>query len=139
MVLALRKIRIKDWDYIMLLRNQAYDNFYQQNKPLIKKEHYTYLKKQKLNPKFFHWIIVKNDKDVGYVRLLNEDVSIIIDKKSQDKKIGTGALELLEIEAKKLGMKKLIALVLINNKKSEKIFVKNEYKLKQLWYEKELT
>ena len=139
MVLALRKIRIKDWDYIMLLRNQAYDNFYHQNKPLIKKEHYIYLKKQKLNPKFFHWIIVKNDKDVGYVRLLNEDVSIIIDKKSQDKKIGTGALELLEIEAKKLEIKKLIALVLINNKKSEKIFVKNEYKLKQLWYEKELT
>ena len=123
----------------MLLRNQAYDNFYHQNKPLIKKEHYIYLKKQKLNPKFFHWIIVKNDKDVGYVRLLNEDVSIIIDKKSQDKKIGTGALELLEIEAKKLEIKKLIALVLINNKKSEKIFVKNEYKLKQLWYEKELT
>jgi len=139
LVLALRKIRIKDWDYIMLLRNQAYDNFYHQNKPLIKKEHYIYLKKQKLNPKFFHWIIVKNDKDVGYVRLLNEDVSIIIDKKSQDKKIGTGALELLEIEAKKLEIKKLIALVLINNKKSEKIFVKNEYKLKQLWYEKELT
>lgn len=122
----------------MLLRNQAYDNFYHQNKPLIKKEHYAYLKKQRLNPKFFHWIIVKNEKDVGYVRLFDEDVSIIIDKKSQDKKIGTGALELLEKEAKKIGLKKLVALILINNKGSKKIFVKNKYKLKQWWYEKEI-
>lgn len=130
---------MKDWDYIMTLRNQSYNNFYLQDKPLIKKEHYAYLKKQKLNPKFFNWIISKNEKDVGYVRLLDGDVSIIVDKKSQDKKIGTFTLKLLEKEAKKIGLKKLVALILINNKGSKKIFVKNKYKLKQWWYEKEIV
>ena len=129
---------MSDWDYILTLRNQSYENFYLQEKPLTKKEHYVYLKKQKTNPKFFNWIILKNKKDVGYVRLLDKDVSIIIDKKFQNKHIGTHALKLLEEKAKILGLKKLVALILINNKRSKKIFVKNEYKLRVWWYEKSL-
>jgi len=105
---------------------------------LTKKEHYAYLKKQKTNPKFFNWIISKNKKNVGYVRLLNNDVSIIIDKKYQDMHIGTNALKLLEEEAKNLGLNKLVAMILINNKQSKKIFLKNNYKLKQWWFEKDI-
>lgn len=123
----------------MKLRNESYENFYLQEKPLTKKEHYAYLKKQKTNSKFFNWIILKNEKEVGYVRLLNNDVSIIVDKKFQDKNIGTNTLKLLEEEAKKIGLKKLIALILTKNKTSKKIFEKNQYKLKQWWMEKEIN
>ena len=48
-------------------------------------------------------------------------------------------LKLLEIEAKKLGITKLIGLVRIDNKGSEKIFQKNDYQLKLNWFEKELS
>jgi len=129
---------MSDWDYIMRLRNKSYENFYLQDKPLTKKEHYAYLKKQKTNLKFFNWIILKNEKEIGYVRLLENDVSVIIDKKFQDKNIGTYTLKLLEMEAKKIGLKKLVALILIKNKQSKKIFLKNDYKLKQWWFEKEI-
>lgn len=138
MIINLRKTKISDWDYILSLRNQSFKNFYLQDKPLTKKEHYAYLKKQKTNPKFFNWIISKNKKNVGYVRLLNNDVSIIIDKKYQDMHIGTNALKLLEEEAKNLGLNKLVAMILINNKQSKKIFLKNNYKLKQWWFEKDI-
>jgi len=137
--ISLRKVKKTDWDYIMKLRNESYENFYLQEKPLTKKEHYAYLKKQKTNSKFFNWIILKNEKEVGYVRLLNNDVSIIVDKKFQDKNIGTNTLKLLEEEAKKIGLKKLIALILTKNKTSKKIFEKNQYKLKQWWMEKEIN
>lgn len=139
MKISLRKVKKTDWDYIMKLRNESYENFYLQEKPLTKKEHYAYLKKQKTNSKFFNWIILKNEKEVGYVRLLNNDVSIIVDKKFQDKNIGTNTLKLLEEEAKKIGLKKLIALILTKNKTSKKIFEKNQYKLKQWWMEKEIN
>lgn len=139
MKISLRKVKKTDWDYIMKLRNESYENFYLQEKPLTKKEHYEYLKQQQTNSKFFNWIILKNEKTVGYVRLLNNDVSIIVDKKFQDKNIGTETLKLLEEEAKKIGLKKLIALILIKNKTSKKIFEKNHYKLKQLWMEKEIN
>jgi len=129
---------MSDWDYIMRLRNKSYENFYLQDKPLTKKEHYAYLKKQKTNLKFFNWMILKNEKEIGYVRLLENDVSVIIDKKFQDKNIGTYTLKLLEMEAKKIGLKKLVALILIKNKQSKKIFLKNDYKLKQWWFEKEI-
>ncbi len=131
-------MKTSDWNYVLSLRNQSYENFYVQDKPLTKKEHYSYLRKQMKNPKFFNWIITKNNKDVGYIRLLDSDVSIIIDKKFQDKQIGTSAIKLLEEEARKIGIKKLVALILVKNKQSKKIFVKNDYKLKQWWFEKEI-
>ena len=62
-----------------------------------------------------------------------------MDKKFQDKNIGTNTLKLLEEEAKKIGLKKLIALILTKNKTSKKIFEKNQYKLKQWWMEKEIN
>lgn len=139
MKISLRKVKKTDWDYIMKLRNESYENFYVQEKPLTKKEHYAYLKKQQTNSKFYNWIILKNEKEVGYVRLLNNDVSIIVDKKFQDKNIGTNTLKLLEEEAKKIGLKKLIALILTKNQTSKKIFEKNQYKLKQWWMEKEIN
>jgi len=127
-----------DWDYILTLRNQSYDNFYLQDKPLTKKEHYAYLKKQKTNPKFFNWIISKNEKDVGYVRLLDEDVSIMIEKKYQGQGIGTLALQILEKEARNLGVKRLVGRVMVDNERSKQIFLNNDYKLKMYWFEKNI-
>jgi len=137
---ALRKVKKKDWDYILRLRNNKdYRQFFYNQKIISKKEHYEYLTKQKSNPNFVNWIITYGINDAGYLRILKDDVSIMIEKKYNNKGIGTTALQLLEKEAKKLGIKKLVGRVMIHNKSSKKIFLKNSYKLRMYWLEKDLS
>jgi len=136
---SLRRILKKDWNYILNLRNndKFRENFYQQHK-ISKTEHSEYLIKQKSNPKFFNWIICYGKNDVGYIRILDNDVSIIIDEKFHNRDIGSKSLKVLEIEAKSLGITKLVGRVMYENKSSKKIFQKNNYKLKMYWFEKEI-
>jgi RimJ/RimL family protein N-acetyltransferase len=139
MKVSLRRILKKDWNYILNLRNndKFRENFYQQHK-ISKTEHFEYLNKQKSNPNFFNWIICYGKNDVGYIRILDNDVSIIIDEKFHNRDIGSKSLKLLEIEAKSLGITKLVGRVMYENKSSKKIFQKNNYKLKMYWLEKEI-
>jgi RimJ/RimL family protein N-acetyltransferase len=136
---SLRQITKKDWDFILQLRNRPEfrKGFYDQH-TITKKEHYKYLQKQKTNPNFVNWIICYGKNDVGYVRILDNDVSIMISKEYNSKGIGTKALRLVEREARRLGMKKLVGRIMIHNKASQRIFVKNSYKLLMYWYEKQL-
>ena len=139
MSVSFRKVTKNDWDYILILRNNnSFQlNFYEQHK-IPKQEHYDYLEKQVNNYNFFNWIICSNNEDVGYVRILDNDVSIMIDEKYHGQGIGEKAISLLESEAKLLGLKKLVGKMMIDNKASEKIFLKNNFKLKMFWYEKSL-
>jgi RimJ/RimL family protein N-acetyltransferase len=137
--IKLRKVSKNDWRYILELRNnKKFRSFFYNQHIISEQEHLNYLKKQKLNSKFFNWIICYGVQNAGYIRILDNDISIIIDPKFQKIGIGTKALKLLEIEAKKKGIKKLIGRVMIHNLNSKKIFLKNNYKLKMYWYEKEL-
>jgi len=129
----------KNWDFIMGLRNESYKNFYKQKKPLQKEEHYKYLEKQKSNPNFHHWLISYENKLVGYVRLLDNDVGIMIKNEFQNKGIASQVLKLMEDKSRDLGITKLIALVQLGNESSKKIFLKNDYKLTMYWLEKDIT
>jgi len=139
LVIELRSVTREDWDFIMLLRNEFYNFFYKQTKPITKNEHYDYMEKQLSNSNFHHWIISSDKKTVGYCRILNEDVGIMIKKEFQNEGIASKALRLLEDQAQNLGIKKLIALVKTGNESSSKIFLKNNFKLKMYWYEKEIV
>jgi len=75
---------------------------------------------------------------IGYIRILDQDINIMVEKKFQTKGIGTIMLNLVEKEARGLGIKKLKAKVLIGNDSSKKIFEKNNYKLKMYLFEKEI-
>jgi RimJ/RimL family protein N-acetyltransferase len=136
---TLRKVDRKDWDFILRLRNmkEYRKNFYEQG-IITKKAHYKYLRSQISNNAFLNRIICNDNKDVGYIRILNNDVSIMIDKKHSGKGIGAKALQLIEREAKKSGIKKLVGRIMIHNQSSKKIFVKNNYKLLMYWFEKQL-
>jgi RimJ/RimL family protein N-acetyltransferase len=139
MEIKLREVCKEDWDYILQLRNSFFkDDFLEQQKVLTKKEHYEYMEKQKSNTNFYQWISFDGKKNVGYIRLLEDDVSVIVDQKFQNKGIGTIMLALMEKEAKKIGLKKIKALVRKNNFSSEKIFLKNNYQLKILMFEKDI-
>lgn len=137
--LQLKEVLEKDWKFILDLRNENYkNNFLEQQKPIEINEHIEYMKEQELNPKFHHWLAVYENKLVGYVRILDEDVNIMIKKSFQKKGLGTILLNLLDMKAKELGIKKLKAKILANNKSSKKIFEKNNYKLKTYFFEKEV-
>ncbi len=139
MDLKLRKCIRDDWDIILELRNNFYKNsFYKQTGILSKEEHYDYMEKQSKNPDFFQWMAVIDENVIGYVRILDLDVNIMVSKEFQSKGMGSIILQLLEIEAKKLNMSKLIGLIRVDNLASKKIFEKNNYKLKLYWFEKQL-
>ena len=137
--IELRKVTEKDWNFILNLRNEFYTNsFYEQKKLIQKTEHYEYMNKQKSNSNFYQWIATNGEDDVGYIRILDQDINIMVEKKFQTKGIGTVMLNLVEKEARGLGIKKLKAKVLIGNDSSKKIFEKNNYKLKIYLFEKEI-
>ena len=137
--ITLRDVEKNDWDFILQLRNSLYKFFYKQKKPLEKSEHYEYMEKQKSNPKFHQWIITLDGTDVGYVRILEHDVGIMIHEEFQNKGIATKALSLAEKKAVELGLSKLIAMVHKDNLSSKKIFEKNGYELSQYWLEKNIS
>ena len=138
--ISLRRVDKNDWDFILSLRNneKTRDNFYTKN--IIKKQdHYKYLEDQEKNQNFFNWIISYENVNAGYIRILENDVSIMIDDKFQNKGIGTTALNLVEKEAKLLGIKKLVGRIMVHNNQSKKIFEKNNYNLLMYWLEKHIS
>lgn len=139
MIVSLRKVKRDDWDFILKLRNNKKfrKNFYDQH-TISKKEHYAYLKKQKRNPNFINRIICLDSNEVGYIRILEGDISIMVQKKNTSEGVGSEALRLMEKEAKKKGIKKIIGRIMKTNKSSQKIFEKNAYKLLMFWYEKDI-
>jgi RimJ/RimL family protein N-acetyltransferase len=140
MEISLRDISNSDWDYILGLRNENFKNsFYKQKEPIQKQDHYEYMEKQLSNPDFNHWIATDGKKDLGYIRILNQDISILVQKKFQTKGIGTTMIKLIEEKAISLDIKKLKAVVLPENEKSKKIFLKNNYQQKMNTFEKVLS
>ena len=63
----------------------------------------------------------------------------MIDDSFQNKGVGTIALNLLENEAKLLGIKKLVGRIMIHNNHSKKIFENNGYGLLMYWLEKHIS
>jgi len=139
LTIELRDVKESDWDLILNLRNNFFNFFYKQKKPISKDEHYSYLKEQKSNPHFHHWMIILNNEVVGYVRIKDNDIGIMIKKEYQNQGIGTIGLNLAEQKARDLGISKLIALIQEENITSQKSFQKSGYKLKMLWFEKDLN
>jgi RimJ/RimL family protein N-acetyltransferase len=139
MKIILKRVDKSDWNFIYDLRtNEKYtNNFYSKNSFSLE-EHYAYISKQEVNLNFFHWIITNNDENIGYIRILDNDVSIMISEQYQNKGLGSQTLELVEKEAKSLGISKLIGRVMIDNESSKKIFEKNGYKIIMHWLEKNI-
>jgi len=130
-----RKVKRDDWEFILELRNSLFKNFHKQNSPIKLKEHEKYMKTQVKNKKFWQWIITERDRDIGYIRILEEDVSILLKEEFQGKGFGTKAL-------RKLGKqssipRKLIGVIKVENISSIRSFEKAGYKLKTLIFEKE--
>ena len=128
MTISIREVSKEDWDFILELRNNSDIRKFMNNDTIISKDrHYQYLEKQNSNPKFLQRIICFESKDVGYVRILDGDISIYVNPSFHGKGIATKALELIEPEAKKHGFRKLIGKVFATNLSSKQIFLNNGY------------
>ncbi len=131
-----RNVKKGDWNFVLELRNSFFNKFHKQNSPIKLKEHEKYMKAQIKNKKFRRWIIIDHKSDIGYIRVLEEDVSVLLKKEFQGKGFGTKALRKLE---KQSGLpKKLIGEIKANNISSIKTFEKAGYKLKTLVFEKNI-
>ena len=140
MKLKLREVEKKDWNFVLKLRNEFYEySFYEQNEPILKDDHYKYMNKQETNPNFHQWVAFDGKNDVGYIRILDQDINIMVEKEFQSKGIGTIMLNLVEKKALSLGIKKLKAIVIAGNESSKKIFIKNNFKLILRSFEKEIS
>ena len=140
MKIELREVEKKDWDLVLKLRNEFYEySFYEQNEPILKDDHYKYMNKQETNPNFHQWVAFDGKNDVGYIRILDQDINIMVEKEFQSKGIGTIMLNLVEKKALSLGIKKLKAIVIAGNESSKKIFIKNNFKLILRSFEKEIS
>jgi len=139
MTTYIREVHQKDWDYILNLRNnEKIRKFMNNNRIISKDEHYQYLQNQSSNQKFLNRIICYNSEDVGYIRILDGDISIFVNPIFHGKGIATKALALIESDAKKFGFQKLIGKVLTENLQSKQIFLNNGYIHTKNWLEKKL-
>ena len=139
MKIKLINVNDEHWNFILSLRNAFFEHsFYEQKHAISKDEHYEYMKKQTANPNFHQWIAASDGLPIGYIRILDHDINIMVDKKFQNKGVGTIMLKLVEEKAKKLGLKKLEARVLTENQNSLKLFQKNDFQIKMNQLEKKL-
>ena len=139
MKIKLIDVNEEHWNFILSLRNAFFEHsFYEQKHAISKDEHYEYTKKQTTNPNFHQWIAASDSLPIGYIRILDHDINIMVDKKFQNKGVGTTMLKLVEEKAKKLGLKKLEARVLTENQNSLKLFQKNNFQIKMNQLEKKL-
>lgn len=139
MDIHLRSCTRNDWDIVLDLRNQFYlGSFVIQDRSLTKEEHYEYMEKQSQNPNFHQWMAIMDNNVVGYVRILDLGINILVVKEYQGRGIGTKMLQLLEDKARKLNIKKLRGLVRADNLSSKHLFQKNNYYLKIYLFEKSL-
>ena len=138
-IIKFRQVEANDWDFILDLRNRFYNSFEQQDSPLSRDEHVRYMEKQTKNPNFEQWIIQddENQNEIGYIRVLDSDVSILI--KTEFQGMGYGKEILLQLDQQLKSSKKLVARIISHNISSIKAFEKAGYKLKTLVYEKDIT
>ncbi len=135
-MLSFRKVKKDDWSFILELRNTFYKNFEKQKLPITLTEHIKYMEHQLTNSNFKQWIIINNEIDIGYIRILDTDISILIKKEFHSKGFGTNSLKFL-LKQENLP-EKLIGRVLAENMSSVKAFEKAGFKLKMLVFEKVL-
>ena len=115
MKIRIREATKNDWKFILKLRNQESSRLSFFNTSTVDWDtHVSYMTKLTNNPTDHHWTIIFDDKDVGYIKIVNTELGSNLLDGYRRKGIGTAAYKLVFEEAKKLGFKKLNAEVKID-------------------------
>ena len=131
MKVRIRKVSKNDWEFILKLRNLERMSFHDTS--IVDWDtHVSYMDKITNNPTDHQWIVVSDDKDVGYIKIVNNDLGSNLLSEYRRKGIGSAAYKLVFEEAKKIGLTKLTAQVKINRETSL------EFEMKTGWIKKEI-
>ena len=120
----LRKANVDDCDFVFKLRNSWGVRRQSWNiNSISREEHIEFWKKNFLN----YWIItrVTDDKPIGFVRIIDGEVSIAIDSHYRNEGYGSKAIEILMDICPEM-----MATVKLSNNKSLAFFLRNDFKIK---------
>ena len=116
MDISIRKVKADDWDFILEVRNEKEIRQVSNNNEIItKSKHYDYMRNLEQMENVYQWIITFENKDVGYAKIINSELSYMIKKGFRGMGIGHDSFKLIEEEAKKIGMRKIVAKIKIDN------------------------
>ena len=114
MKVSIRKVSKNDWRFILKLRNQESSRLsFHDTSTVDWNTHVSYMTKITSNTTDHHWIVIYDNKDVGYIKIVNNVFGSNLLDGYRRKGIGSAAYKLVFEEAKKLGFKKLTAEVKI--------------------------
>ena len=109
---VLRKVKKKDWEFILEIRNQEeVRNACHDTSVISLEEHFKYMEKLQNNSNTFQWIIIFNDLDIGYIKVIDNELGSSILEKYRRRGIGKLSYDLVFKKLKKNGIKKLTAQV----------------------------
>jgi RimJ/RimL family protein N-acetyltransferase len=128
MIVKLRSVRKEDWKFILKIRNyETVRNACHDTSIISFEQHVKYMKK--IND-YFHshqWIVTYDEKEVGHAKIIEHEFGYMIDEQFCNKGIGTKIIELVSVEAKKLGIKRLHYTTKINNHVSLRVALKSGF------------
>jgi len=135
MTVEIRKVLKDDWDFILKIRNQSSSRIaFHDTSIASPKTHRNYMEKLHNDPNSYHWIIMYEQKPVGYIKIINSELGSFLLDGYKGKGIGTKAYELVFLEAKRLGVKKLTATVKVDRPTSLRFEEKLGWKKKKTIY-----
>ncbi|MBI2075736.1 MAG: GNAT family N-acetyltransferase [Candidatus Aenigmarchaeota archaeon] len=141
--MKLRRVRKGDIKDIFMWRNSPEIRSAMFVSELITWEsHVSFWNKRFSDKKNLSFIIEFKDEAVGVVRLDKRgnfhEIDIFVKPEAHGKGVGTEAIKYVIDKAKTYRIKKLVAKVRPENIASKKMFEKNNFKAKYLYYEREL-
>jgi RimJ/RimL family protein N-acetyltransferase len=135
MSISLRQVTQKDWMSILEMRNEPQvRSACHDTSLIIYKTHSEYMKKLDSNPDAHQWVICFGDEVVGHVKIIAGELGYMLKKGFRGKGIGVKFHELVFLQAKKLGIKKLKDTIKVNNSASLKLALKTGFESKGLIY-----
>ncbi|MFI5423271.1 MAG: GNAT family N-acetyltransferase [Nitrososphaerales archaeon] len=135
MSISLRPVTQKDWMSILEIRNEPQVRLACHDTSLIIYEtHSEYMKKLDSNPDAHQWVICFGDEVIGHVKIIAGELGYMLKKGFRGKGIGVKFHELVFLQAKNLGIKKLKDTIKVNNNASLKLALKTGFVSKGLIY-----
>jgi RimJ/RimL family protein N-acetyltransferase len=125
---SLRPVTRKDWTFILQIRNEPDVRLACHDTSVISFDaHTNYMAKLETDPDVHQWIICSEGENVGHVKIVHGELGYMLKNGYRGKGLGTKFHELVFIEARKLGIKKLKDTIKLDNRASLNLAVKTGF------------
>jgi len=136
--IALRIVTPSDWHFILEVRNEVDVRNASFTTEVIGEEaHIEYMKKLATMENVYQRIIKYGDKNVGYIKVIDDEVSYMLKKQYRGKGLMNASFNILFEELRKLGRTKSKACIKSNNSSSLRFIEKLGYRLYETKYDDE--